>query len=199
MLALSSGLLRTGLALKLNQIKRATNSYLRDRTNQAADTAVSYAVAAGLFAAAAIFLIAALLVGATALFRWIEINYGLFWAFGATGGLLLVIAAICAGIAASRLKRPTPRFPSLASRLRVAINSDPIERAQAESARNTAAAILRAPPTPVGATRGTRRSGPLPSLDNRNVQAGLVMAATLLGWAAVRRQQARRDLNRTAN
>ena len=60
MLALSSGLLRTGLALKLNQVKRATRSYLRDRTNQATSTATSYAVAAGLFAAAGIFLIAAL-------------------------------------------------------------------------------------------------------------------------------------------
>jgi hypothetical protein len=199
MLALSSGLLRTGLALKLNQINRATRSYLRDRTNQATDTAASYAVAAGLFAAAGIFLIAALLVGATALFRWIEINYGLFWAFGATGGLLLVIAAICAGMAASRLKRPTPRFPSLASRLRVAIHANPIAPAEAESARDTAAAILRASPTPAGATRGTRKSGPLPSLDNRNVQAGLVMAATLLGWAAVRRQQARRTVSRTVS
>ena len=113
MLALSSGLLRAGLALKLNQVKRATRSYLRDRTNQATGTATSYAVAAGLFAAAGIFLIAALLVGATALFRWIEINYGLFQAFGATGGLLVVIAAICAGVAASRLKRPAPQFPSL--------------------------------------------------------------------------------------
>ena len=35
MLAPSSGLLRAGLALKLNQIKLATRSYLRDRTNQA--------------------------------------------------------------------------------------------------------------------------------------------------------------------
>ena len=87
MLAPSSGLLRAGLALKLNQIKLATRSYLRDRTNQATGTVTSYAVAAGLFAAAGIFLIAACLVGITALFRWIEINYGLFPAFGAVGAL----------------------------------------------------------------------------------------------------------------
>jgi hypothetical protein len=198
MLALSSGLLRTGLALKLNQVKRATSSYLRDRTNQATGTAASYAVAAGLFAAAGIFLIAALLVGATALFRWIEINYGMFWAFGVTGGLLLVIAAVCAALAAGKLKRPPPHFPSLASRLRVAINASPIKPAQAESA-TTAAGILRESPTPVGATRGTRKSGPRPSLDTRNVQAGLVMAATLLGWAALRRQQARRMVSRTVS
>jgi hypothetical protein len=47
MLAPSSSLLRTGLALKLSQIKLATRSYLRDRTNQATGTVASYAVAAG--------------------------------------------------------------------------------------------------------------------------------------------------------
>jgi len=113
MSALSSGLLRAGLALKLSQIKLASRSYLRDRANQAIDTAASYAVAAGLFAAAGIFLIAACLVGVTALFRWIEIRYGLFPAFGAVGALLLLIAAICAAMAAGRLKRPPPDFPSL--------------------------------------------------------------------------------------
>ena len=93
MLAPSSDLLRAGLGLKLNQIKRATRSYVRDRSHQATGTVTAYAVAAGLFAAAGIFLIAACLVGATALFRWIQINYGLFQAFGAMGTLLVVIAA----------------------------------------------------------------------------------------------------------
>ncbi len=193
MLALSSGLLRTGLALKLNQVKRAARSYMRDRTEQATGTALSYAVAAGLFAAAGIFLIAALLVGATALFRWIEIEYGLFPAFGATGGGLVVTAAICAGVAAARLKRPAPQFPSLASRLRVAINANPIRPARVEAATNTATAILREPATPVsGGSRARRPSRPGPAVDSRKVQAGLLVAATLLGWAAVRRQQARR-------
>lgn len=190
MLALSSGLLRTGLALKLNQVKRATRSYLRDRTNQATGAATSYAIAAGLFAAAGIFLIAAVVVGVTALFHWIEIKYGLFWAFGAIGGLLLVIAAICAGLAASRLKRPAPKFPSLTSRLRVAINANPIKPARVEAATNTATAILREPATPVsGTNRGRRTSRSGPVVDGRKVQAGLLLAATLLGWAATRRRQ----------
>jgi hypothetical protein len=193
MLALSSGLLRAGLALKLNQVKRATNSYLRDRTDQAKGTATSYAVATGLFAAAGIFLIAALLVGATALFRWIEINYGLFQAFGVTGGLLVVIAAICAAVAASRLNRPAPQFPSLASRLRVAINASPIKPARVEAATNTATAILREPAAPVsGSNRARRKYRSGQAVDSRKVQAGLLLGATLLGWAAVRRQQARR-------
>ena len=190
MLAPSGDLLRVGFGLKFNQVKRATHSYLRDRTNQATGTVTAYAVAAGLFAAAGVFLIAATLVGATALFRWIEIHYGLFQAFGATGALLLVIAAVCAALAASQLKRPTPHFPSLTSRLRVAIKANPIKPDQIEAARDTAAAILMAPAAPV--TRASRRR---PMRANRNMRTGLIVMATLLGWAATRRrQQARRTV-----
>ena len=155
----SSGLLRAGIGLKLNQIKRATQSYLRDRTNQATGTVTSYAVAAGLFAAAGIFLIAALLVGAAALFRWVEINYGQFWAFGTIGGLLAIIACICAGVAAIKLKRPPPQFPSLTSRLRVAIKASPVKPDQIEAVRDTAAAILQAPAAPVGHRQAAKPAG----------------------------------------
>jgi Putative Actinobacterial Holin-X, holin superfamily III len=190
MLAPSSDLLRAGVGLKLNQIKRATRSYLRDRTSQATGTVTSYASAAGLFAAAGIFLIAACLVGATALFRWIEIHYGQFQAFGAVGALLVVIAAICAGLAAAKLRRPAPHFPSLTSRLRVAIKTNPIKPDQAEAVRDTAASILMAPSAPVTQAHRKRRQG----LD-RNMQVGMVLTATLLGWAAARR---RRQARRTA-
>lgn len=187
-----SDLLRTGLALKFNQIKLATRSYLRDRTNQATATLTSYAVAAGFFAAAGVFLIAACLVGITALFRWIEINYGLFQAFGAVGVLLLVIAAICAGVAAARLKRPPPHFPSFTSRLRVAVRTNPIKSGQIEAARDTTAAALPNPSAPVRANGSRLKTEP--RRDDTTMRAGLIlMAATLLGWAAVRRrQQARR-------
>jgi Putative Actinobacterial Holin-X, holin superfamily III len=186
--ALSSGLLRAGIGLKLNQIKLATRSYLRDRTNQASGTVTSYAVAAGLFAAGGIFLIAACLVGAMALFRWIEIQYGEFWAFGAIGALLTVIAAICAGVAAAKLKQPPAHFPSLTSRLRVAIKANPLQPNQIEAARDTAAAVLLAPSVPPGARRRQRSAA-----GTRHVQTGLILGATLLGWAATRRrQQARR-------
>ena len=126
MLAPSGSLLRAGIGLKLSQIKIATRSYLRDRTNQATGTMTSYAIAAGLFAAAGIFLIAACLVGTVALYRWIAIHYGQFWGFGAIGALLVTIAAICAGVAAARLRQPSPHFPTLTSRLRVAIKSNPL-------------------------------------------------------------------------
>ena len=142
MLAPSNAWLRAGLGLKLNQIKLATRSYLRDRTDQATGAVTSYAIAAGLFAAAGVFLLAACLVGVAALFRWIEITYGRFTAFGVVAALLLVIAAICAAIAARRLRRRPPHFPSLTSRLRVAIKSSPVKPDQIEAVRDTAAAIL---------------------------------------------------------
>jgi hypothetical protein len=189
MLAPSGDLLRVGLGLKLNQVKRATRSYLRDRTDQATGTVTSYAIAAGMFAAAGVFLIAACLVGAAALFRWVEIEYGLFWAFGAVGALLLVIAGACAAMAASKLKPRKPHFPSLTSRLRVAIHANPIGSGQIEAARATAAAVLREPPSPV--TSDLKRRFPR---DHGDLRTGLILMATLMGWAAVkRRQQARRS------
>jgi hypothetical protein len=191
---LAPSLLRAALALKLARIKLATRSYLRDRTHQAADTVSSYAIAAGLFAAAGIFLIAACLVGTVALFRWIEINYGMFWAFAVVGALLLAIAAICAAVAVRKLKPRPPHFPSLASRLRVAVKASPVKSAQIATARDTAAAVLQAPSAPVArANRGLPKMEPRPALDSRAMRAGLIVGGTLLGWAAVRRRhQARR-------
>jgi hypothetical protein len=185
MLAPANSLLRAGIGLKLSQIKIATRSYLRDRTNQATGTMTSYAIAAGLFAAAGIFLIAACLVGTVALYRWIAIHYGQFWAFGAIGAALVTIAAICAGVAAARLRQPPPHFPTLTSRLRVAIKSNPLAPNQIEAARNTAASVLLAPSAPPSQTRARRSR---PERNNRNVQAGLIVMATLLGWAATRRR-----------
>jgi hypothetical protein len=193
MLAPPGDLLRAGLGIKLNQINRATRSYLRDRTDQATGTVASYAIAGGLFAAAGIFLIAASLVGITALFRWIEIHYGLFWAFGAVGALLLVIAAICAGLAMRRLRRPAREFPSLTSRLRVAIRSHPINLSPAEAARDVAASVLAATPAPSGGA--DRRGAPAepPSRESHfGVPAGIALAAVLIGLAAARRRQAER-------
>lgn len=182
MLLPSSDLLRAGLGLKLNQIKLATRSYLRDRTSQATGTVTSYAIAAGLFAAAGVFLIASCRVGMTALFRWIEINYGVFYAFGVVGGLLLLIAIVCAGFAAAKLKRRPPHFPSLTSRLRVAMigtvtDSDKIKAALAPSPSRT---------HPGRTSPMTRRGAPW---NNSDVRAGLILAAILLGWAATRRRR----------
>jgi putative superfamily III holin-X len=187
MLAPSSHLLRAGIGLKLNQLKRATRSYVRDRTDQATGAVTSYTVAAGLFAVGGIFLIAACLVGLTALFRWVEMHYGLFPAFGVVGGLLLLIAAVCAGLAVVKLKRPAPEFPSLGSRLRVALIGNSaqrqMQRLDDRPPSERAAAAARAYDEPQSAP--DRQGGGI----DRNVQAGLVAAALLLGWVALRRRE----------
>jgi Putative Actinobacterial Holin-X, holin superfamily III len=183
MLAPSGELLRAGVELKLNQIRHAARAYLRDRTHQATDTVTSYATAAALFAAAGMFLIGACFVGIMALFRWVEINYGMFWAFGAVGLLLLIIAAICAGIAMGKLKRPPRKFPSLASRLGAAIRANPIRPDQADPAQDLAASIPLASAAPTGREKLTRLAG------DKNLQLVLMAGATLLGWAVVRRRR----------
>jgi hypothetical protein len=96
----------------------------------------------------------------------------------------MMIAAICAGVAAARMRQPSPHFPTLTSRLRVAIKSNPLQPDQIEAARDTAASVLLAPSAPPSQTR-TRRSL---TRNNRNIQVGLLVTATLLGWAATRRR-----------
>jgi len=179
---LRSGL-RTGVGLKVNRAKRAVSSYFGDRTQQATDTVKSHVIAYATYAAAGIFLIAACLVGLTALFDWVEINYGLFQAFGVIGGLLLIIAAACAAIAAARLRRPPPEFPSLTSRLRVAIKTSPTEAAAAALTASAALAPKRHP----------ARTGPHADPQaKRSMPIGLVAAAVLTGLMVARYYPARR-------
>jgi hypothetical protein len=187
MRAQMGALLQAGLALKLNQVKRATSSYVRDRAALGEDAAMSYAVAGGLYAAAGIFGIALLLVCATALFRWVELHYGLFQAFGATAGLLLVLAIVCAVLASSRLKRKSRPIISLASRLRVAIKANPVQLNQTDNARETAGTILAtSSPRTFTAPRQPRSRTSLQPTGG--AKAGLVVAATLMGWALARRR-----------
>jgi MFS family permease len=182
MLAPSSELLRAGLGLKLNQLKRATQSYLRDRSSQATSRLASYAGAAGLFAVACIFAIAAVFVALIALYRWVGIKYGMFWGLGAVGSLLLLMAVFCAAVAARRLKRKPPHFPTLTSRLRVAVTASPLQVSPTDALKERTAAALK--------TAGKSFKAPMGK--NRPIHAGLVLAASLLGWAAVRRTRMKR-------
>src|SRR5439155_19185296 len=68
MLAPSGELLRAGVALKLNHLKRAAQSYARDRSNQATGRMTSYAAAAGLLAVAGLFVVAAFFLGVIAVY-----------------------------------------------------------------------------------------------------------------------------------
>jgi hypothetical protein len=195
----ASALLKAGLAVKLGHVRQATSFYIRDRTEQGRSTISGYVIGGAFYAAAGVFMIAALLVGAAALFRWVETSYGTYMAFGTTGASLVVLTAICAVIAASAMRPPRKNFPSLGSRLRVALRAGPGKSATAKaasviassrvpannrdhiaSARNTATAILRGPPTSKISAKVSDGS-PLVQ------RAGLAAAVGLIGWALARR------------
>ncbi|WP_027551911.1 hypothetical protein [Bradyrhizobium sp. Cp5.3] len=192
MLAPSGELLRAGLTLKANHLKRATQSYLRDRANQTTGRITSYAIAAGLFAVAGLLVIAACFVGLMALFRWIELAYGQFWAFGAVGAVLLAVAAICAVVAMVMMRRPAKSVVPLASRLRVAIATPRIPRGTVKEAVKEVATTIPLVPLAPGERGQDKdhggRASPLRS--NRPVQLGLMLAAVgLLGVTAARRRR----------
>lgn len=192
MLAPSGELLRAGMALKLNQLKRAAQSYLRDRTSQTTGRLTSYAVAAGLLAVAGLFLIAALFVGLIALYLWVAITYGQFWGLGAVAAVLLVLAGACAGVAMAQINRRTKPIVPLASRMRVAIATPRIPRGTVKQAvKEVATTIPLVPLAPGERGHGGNAS---PTRTNRPVQLGLMLAAIgLLGFTAARRRRHRLD------
>jgi hypothetical protein len=185
MFSQTSALLEAGLALKTRQLKLAARSYLDDRTAQGKGVFRSYLLAVGFFAAAGIFMISACLVGVIALYRWIELSQGQFIAFGCIAGLLLVLTAICAALAASRLKGSTRNVPSLASRLIAAIKTNPVRLDEMSTAKGNMAT-----PRTWMSTEGVplaRRISP-PHI-GRNINDGralLLAAAILLSWAVAR-------------
>ena len=191
MLAPSGELLRAGMALKLNHLKRAARSYLRDRASQTTGRVTSYAVAAGLFAVAGLFVIAAFFVGLIALYRWVAITYGQFWGFGAVAAVLLVFAAICAGVAMTQMNRRTKPIVPLASRMRVAIATPRIPRGTVKQAvKEVATTIPLVPLAPGERGHGGDNS---PNRTNRPVMPGLLLAAlTLVGFTAARRRRSAR-------
>lgn len=192
MLAPSGELLRAGVALKLNHLKRAAQSYARDRSNQATGRMTSYAAAAGLLAVAGLFVVAAFFVGLIALYRWIAIHYGQFWGFGAVGGVLLVLAAACAGVAMAQMKRKTKPIVPLASRLRVAIATPRIPRGTVKAAVKEVATTIPLAPLAPGERghEGGHGGSTWPARSNRPVQLGLMLAAVgLVGLTAARRRR----------
>ncbi|MEY9404038.1 UPF0716 family protein affecting phage T7 exclusion [Bradyrhizobium japonicum] len=188
MLAPSGELLRAGMALKINHLKRAARSYLRDRTNQATGRATSYAVAAGLFAMAGLFLIATLFVGLMALYRWVAITHGQFWGFGVVAAVLLVLAASCAGVALAQMKRRDKPVVPLVSRMRVAIATPRIPRGTVKQAVKEVATTI--PLVPLAPGERGRGGNAVSARTNRPVQLGLMLAAVgLLGFTAARRRR----------
>ncbi|WP_298876757.1 phage holin family protein [uncultured Bradyrhizobium sp.] len=188
MLAPSGELLRAGMALKLNHLKRAAQSYLRDRANQTTGRVTSYAVAAGLFAVSGLFVIAACFVGLIALYRWVAITHGQFWGFGAVAGVLLILAAGCAGVAMAQTKRQTRPIVPLTSRMRVAIATPRIPRGTVKQAVKEVATTI--PLVPLAPGERSRGGKAWPIRSNRPVQLGLMLAAVgLAGFTAARRRR----------
>jgi hypothetical protein len=167
--------MRDELSRKIDRAKYAAGSYFHDQVDQTQAHVTSYAVTIRLYAAAAIFLIATMLVGAMAGFRWIEFNDGLFEAFGALAALLSALMVVFAFLAIYRLKHPAKRIVPLASRLRVAISSSPSRDQFAPVA--TVASL----PTRSGGARGS------------SAVSALVIASSLFGWAWARRRNSRRS------
>jgi hypothetical protein len=145
-------------------------------------------VAGGLFAVAGLFVVAAFFVGLMALYRWVAITYGQFWGFGVVAAVLLVLAAVCAGVAMAQMKRKAKPIVPLASRLRVALATPRIPRGTVkEAVKEVATTIPLAPLAP-----GERRHGARawPARTNRPVQLGLMLAAIgLAGYTAARRRR----------
>ena len=72
------------------------------------------ALIAGLFLGASIFLLLALVVGLVALFHWAELHYGPYTGLALVAATLLILAALCVGIALSYI-HSDPAEPFLTS------------------------------------------------------------------------------------
>ncbi|HWL18734.1 MAG TPA: hypothetical protein VNS33_03620 [Bradyrhizobium sp.] len=108
MLGPSGELLRARLGLKLNQVKTATRSYLRDRAQQASPPKLDQADAAK--AAATVKAAAAVLMASPTPPRRPSIR--LHGRNGRNMQIGLVVMAALVGLAATRRRRPSPESRS---------------------------------------------------------------------------------------
>ncbi len=131
---LASALLQTGLALKLNQVKRATSSYVRDRSEQTQGIAVLLCGRCRTLCCRRRLSDRHLAGG-----RRRAVSLGRT-ALRAVSGLWRNRRTAAGARCALRrprgesLEAPTKQFPSLGSRLRVAINASPGKHEQVTSA-----------------------------------------------------------------
>jgi hypothetical protein len=189
MLSQAGAVIEAGLALKTRQLKLAAKSYIEDRADQGQSAATSYAVAGGLFVGAAIFLIAACFVGVFALYRWIALTYGQFIAFGCIGGLMVILAVICAAVAMAQLHKRAKKIPSLSSRLIDAIKASPARLDPALSHRG-ASAVAGARNVMEHKVDSAAAPADRPARHANDGRAMLLVAATVLAWAVARNRRA---------
>lgn len=158
------GLIRTALALKASNLQRAGEGYVRDQVSRSKWTITSYIVGACFLLGAAIFAVVAILIGTAALFRFIEMRYGLFEAFAA-GGAMVVVALISLAIGLSKMNASSKRVIPLASRFRVAAHSHPITK---ENVKDAAVSLV--------------------DQNHRSSTLGLALAGTVLSYLILRRR-----------
>jgi hypothetical protein len=158
------GLLRTALAIKASNIQHAGQAYVRDQAFRGKSAISSYVVGVCFLLGATVFAIIAILIGAAALFRFIEVRYGLFEAFGAAGGAMIVVALISMTIGLSKMNLKSDRVVPLASRVRVAAHSHPITK---ENVKDAAISLV--------------------DENHRSSTLGLALAGTVLSYLILRR------------
>ena len=86
-------------------------SYLTDLRNWVGGIATGYVLGAAMLAAGVFSIGVAFGVGFAALFHWLEIRYGSYAAYGASGSLFLTVGVVGVVVGLGLLKRQTPPIP----------------------------------------------------------------------------------------
>jgi hypothetical protein len=112
-----------GLEIVSKRATLAIKSYARDRIRHGRGLLVLWAVAGGLFILAGLFAIGIVIAGLIALFSFLRLHFGLFESYSLIAGILFLFVLSLSFVAIWLVRRPTPQFPSLTSRLRVAAHA----------------------------------------------------------------------------
>jgi hypothetical protein len=110
---------------KIAELKADLEFKAQQVSEHASFKARNLALIAGLFLCASIFLLLALIVGLVALYHWAELHYGPNTGLGLVAGTLLILAALCVGVALSYTNSRPDELP-----LRRVVFSPPPRRAQ---------------------------------------------------------------------
>lgn len=102
----------SGVARALGNLRLQLEQKAENAAAQVKGVAVRVAVAAGFAIAAVMFAALALIVGFIALYAYLLPIYGVLPALGVVGGSILAIAALCALVAASTVRRKSAKMPA---------------------------------------------------------------------------------------
>ena len=144
---------------KIAELKADLEFKAQQVSEHASFKARNLALIAGLFLCASIFVLFALIVGLIALYHWAELRYGPYTGLGLVAGTLLILAALCVGVALSYTNSRPDELP-----LRRIVFSSPPRRAQfipSGSGTGTAERFDSAPPYQSAPFRGEDLVEPL--------------------------------------